>query len=110
MKRFEYRRPRISCDLPVELTVRDSTLSARCTQISKSGMKLEIGQPQEVNSFGKVSVSHQGRRLEVRVRFVHAEETHAGVDFIYLSADDQEAMANLVDSLATLAGVRSRTF
>jgi len=109
MKRFEFRRPRISCDLPVELTVRDSTLSARCTQISTSGMKLETGQPQEVNTFGKVSMSHEGRRLEVPVRFVYAEDTHAGVDFIYLSAANQKSMASLVESLAAPGAARAHT-
>ena len=109
MKRFEFRGPRITCDLPVELTIGGSTLPVRCTEISKSGMKLEVGKPQEVNSFGKVSMSHDSHQLEFRVRFVHAEENHVGVDFIYLSAADRKSMASLVDSLAAPGGEKSRS-
>jgi hypothetical protein len=109
MQRFEFRGPRFSCDLPVQLTVKDSTVTVRCTEISKTGMKLEINQPREVNSLGKVSISHRGQTLEVCVRFAHAGESYAGLDFIYASDVDQKRMAELVESLAVPQSGKLRT-
>ncbi|MGA3049983.1 MAG: PilZ domain-containing protein [Terracidiphilus sp.] len=110
MHRFEYREPRFTCDLPVRLTVQDSTLTGRCTEIGKAGMKLEIEAPPEPNSFGKVSMSYEDRTLEVRVRLVHVGETHAGLDFIYSSDKERQAMANLVETVAVLQCGKVRTF
>jgi hypothetical protein len=110
MQRFEYRGPRFSCDLPFQLTVNDSTLIVRCTEISKTGMKLEIGQPQQVGSFGTVSIIHEGRALEFRVRFVHVGETYAGLDVIYSSDDDQKAMDDLIESVTAARGAKVRCF
>lgn len=110
MHRFEYREPRFSCDLPVRLTIQDSTLIGRCTEIAKAGMKLEIEAALEPNSFGKVSMSYEDKTLEVRVRFVHVCETHAGLDFIYSSDKERKAMANLVETVAILQNGKVRTF
>lgn len=108
MQRFEYRGPRFSCDLPVQLIVNDATLSVRCTEISKTGMKLEMGHPQEINSIGKVSIIRNDRTLEFRVRFAHVGQTHAGLDVIYSSNGDREAMDHLIDSVTAAQGARVR--
>lgn len=108
MQRFEYRGPRFSCDLPVLLTINDSTQPVRCTEISGTGMKLEIGQPHEINCLGLVSILHQGRALEFRVRIVHVGETHTGLDLIYSSDADRKRMADLIESLTAVRGVKIR--
>jgi hypothetical protein len=106
MQRFEYRVPRFSCDLPVQLTVNDSTQTARCTEISTTGMKLEIGQPQQVNSFGKVSVCRDEHTLELLVRFAYVQETQAGLDLICTSDADRKTLAALVESVTAVRGER----
>jgi hypothetical protein len=109
MQRFEFRGPRFSCDLPVQLTVNDSTQAVRCTEISETGMKLESALPHEINSIGTVSILHEDRALEFRVRVVHVGATHAGLDVIYSSDADRKKMAELVEFLSAVRGVKVRT-
>jgi hypothetical protein len=100
MQRFEYRGARFSVDLPVQFTEKNITLAGRCTEISKEGMKLDLGEPLQSGPCGTVSVSFQGRTLEFRVRVVHVGARHCGMEFIYSSHAEQLAVANLVESLA----------
>jgi hypothetical protein len=109
MQRFEFRDPRFSCDLPVQLNFDDSTLTARCTEISKKGMKVEIGHPQRVNSLGKVSVSREGHTIEFPARFAYVQESQAGLDLIHSSDTDRKMMAALVESVATVRGGRVKS-
>lgn len=104
MQRFEFRDPRFSCDLPVQLNFNDSMLTVRCTEISNKGMKVEIEDPQPVNSFGKVSVSRDGRIFEFQARFAYVQETEAGLDLIYTSDTERKTMVDLVESVAAVRG------
>jgi hypothetical protein len=104
MQRFEYRDPRFSCDLLVQLNFNDSTLTARCTEISNRGMKVEIERPQQANSFGKVSVSREGRTIEFQARFAYVQETQAGLDLICASDTDRKTMLDLVESVVMVRG------
>jgi hypothetical protein len=106
MQRFEYRGARFSVDLPVQFTERNITLAGRCTEISKEGLKLELTAPLQSDSCGKVTMSHQGRTLEFRVRVVHAGAKQCGLEFIYSSEAEQTAVAHLVESLAVPQGRR----
>ncbi len=101
MQRFEFRGPRFPVSLPVQLTVQNSTLSGRCTEISKEGMKLEVGQPLQPNSTGTVSMNCAGRVLEFPVRIVHVKAKQAGLEFIPSSDAESNAVAHLVESSAT---------
>ena len=100
MQRFEYRGARFSVDLPVQFTERNTTRAGRCTEISKEGLKLEMEEPLESNSCGKVFMCHQGRALEFRVRVVHVGAKYCGLEFLYSSEMEQDAVAHLVESLA----------
>jgi hypothetical protein len=100
MHRFEYRGPRFSVDVPVQFFAQNATLEARCTEISKEGMRLEVGEPLRSNSPGTVSLSHQGRSLQFSVRVVHVGARSCGLEFVYGSEAEQFAVAHLVESLA----------
>jgi hypothetical protein len=100
MQRFEYRGARFSVDLPVQFTERSRTRAGRCTEISKEGLKLEMEEPLESNSCGKVFMCYQGRALEFRARVVHVGAKYCGLEFIYSSAMEQDSVAQLVESLA----------
>jgi hypothetical protein len=100
MQRFEYRGARFSVDLPVQFTERNTTRAGRCTEISKEGMKLELEEPLESNTCGKVFMCHQGRALEFRARVVHVGVKYCGLEFIYSSDMEQNEVAHLVESLA----------
>ena len=100
MQRFDYRSPRFTVDLPVEFTVQESTLTARCIEISKEGIRLELQQPLPPNACGKVSIHYQGLVLELNMRIAHVGETHSGMEFIYKSESERNAVANLIASLA----------
>jgi len=104
MHRFEFREPRFPCDLPVELDFNDLKVTARCTEISNNGMKVEIGQPQSVNSLGKVSMRHEGHTIEFQARFAYVDETEAGLDLIYTSDTDRKTMVDLVESVVAVRG------
>ena len=110
MHRFEFRDPRFSCEIPVQLEFDDSKLTARCTEISYKGMKVEIGQPLRANSFGKVSMSREGQTIEFQARFAYVRETQAGLDLIYTSDRDRKTMVGLVESVLAVQGSRVRPF
>jgi hypothetical protein len=67
-------------------------------------MKLEVEQPQEVNSLGKVSVTREGQTLEFRARVAHTDETQAGLDLICSTEEDRKTIAELVQSFAPARG------
>jgi hypothetical protein len=103
MQKFDYRYPRFSVDLPARFTTQGSTLTGRCKDISHEGMRLELTEPLPPNARGTVSVSHQGRTLELAVRVAHA--ANGGIEFLYESDEEREAVAHLVAALSS-----SRTF
>ena len=109
MQRFEFRDPRFSCDLPVQLNFNDSTLTARCTEISNKGMKVEIQHPQQENSFGRVSVSREGHTIEFQARFAYVRQSQAGLDLIYTSDKDRKKMVDLVESVVAVPGGKGRS-
>ena len=100
MQRFEYRVARFSVDLPVRFTERNIALAGRCTEISKEGLKVKLGEPLHSNSSGTLFISFPGRTLEFRVRVVHVGATYCGLEFIYSSEAEQIELAHLVESLA----------
>jgi PilZ domain len=107
MQRFEYRGARFAVDLPVQFADKERVLAGRCTEISKEGLRLDLGEPLQSDSRGTVSVSFQGRALEFCVRVVHVGVRHCGMEFIYSSKAEQMAVASLVESMA-VANPRSR--
>ncbi len=100
MQRFEYRGARFAVDLPIQFAGKERVLAGHCTEISKEGLKLDLGEPLQSGSSGTVSMSFQGRTLEFSVRVVHVGVRHCGMEFIYSSHAEQLAVANLVESLA----------
>ena len=106
MQKFDYRSPRFPVDLPVEFTVQEATLIARCIEISKEGIRLELQEPLPPNAFGTVSISYQGRTLHLNMRIAHVGETHSGMEFIYKSDSERNAVAHLITALSDSAGRR----
>lgn len=99
MQKFQYRHPRFPVDLPVKFIAPNSTLAARCTEISEEGMRLELLEPLQSNSCGKVSLRHRDRTLEFNVRVASVGSTHAGLEFICASSAERSQVAHLVASL-----------
>jgi hypothetical protein len=100
MQKFEYRAPRFAVDLPAHFTVEKSTLSGRCVNISKEGMRLELGRAIPPNVRGTVTLNCRDNSLELSVRVVNSCQTYDGVEFIYNSDSERDAVAHLVASLA----------
>ncbi|HEX4320633.1 MAG TPA: PilZ domain-containing protein [Acidobacteriaceae bacterium] len=102
MQKFEYRTPRFSVDLPVKFIAENTVLTGRSRDIGKEGMTLDLAEAVQPGAVGTVSVSHQGRTVEVRARVAHVDGTHTGVEFLPDSEADRAALAQLVASLATV--------
>jgi hypothetical protein len=101
MQRFDYRSPRFPVDLPVRLTADNATRVARCRDISREGMRLELNPPLPPDAHGTVSMTYRDQTLQLNVRVAHAGETEAGMKFIYASDSERNAVAHLIASLAT---------
>ncbi len=99
MRKFDYRSPRFPVDLMVRLTIEGSTLIARCIEIGREGMRLEVHQPLPPDALGTVCVEYRDLMLELKVRLAHAGKTHGGVEFIYRSDAEKKAVAHLIGSL-----------
>jgi hypothetical protein len=77
MRKFDYRVPRFQVDLPVLLTLEESTLFGRCTEISTEGMKLELRKPLSIGAGGAVHITYQNVSFDLPVRVAHCD---AGCD------------------------------
>jgi len=106
MRKFDYRAPRFSVDLPIRLTFEDSMQDGRCREISTEGMKLELREPLSPNSCGRVRVSYLNFRLELPVRVAHSGASYDGVKFVYESDEQRDDVNRLV---AVLAGPRQQS-
>jgi hypothetical protein len=99
VQKFDYRVPRFTVDLPVRFTVEAETLRARCIEISKEGMRVELEDPLTPNTCGLVTLSYRDRFLRLEARVAHVGETHGGIVFLYRSDSERIAVANLVVAL-----------
>lgn len=104
MQKLEYRSPRFNVDLPIEFTIEQSTLPGRCRNISKDGMRLELRQPLPPDALGTVRLNCQDRPLELSVRVAYSGKTYEGVEFVYRSDIERNAVGRLVASLASSTG------
>jgi hypothetical protein len=99
MQRFEYRHPRFSVDLPVQLSLADEMVAGRCVDISTQGMRLELLRPVVRGSCGMVSLRYQNQTIKLNARVTHTGSAHNGLEFLYHSAAERSAVAHLVASL-----------
>ena len=99
MKKFDYRAPRFSIDLPVELTIENSTHLGRCREISTEGMRRDLREPLPPDSFGTITMSYENLSVKLSVRVTHAKSDHDGLKFIYESDDQRNDLAHLVTLL-----------
>ena len=99
VRKFDYRSPRFAVDLKVRLTIQGPTLIARCIEISREGMRLELGQALPPDALGTVSLQYQDLVLDLNVRVAHVGKTQGGVEFLYRSDAEQKAVAHLIGSL-----------
>jgi hypothetical protein len=106
MRRFDYRVPRISIDLPILLTLGGSTRNGRCKEISIDGMKVELTEPVSPGSSGTVDLSYEGLSLMLPVRVARSEPDWGAVQFVYESKEQRDAVARFV---AFLTGPRPCT-
>jgi len=102
MQKFEYRTPRFAVDLPVRFIVQNTTLFARCREISKDGMTLELIEPIPLSSRGTVSMSHLDRTIEVQARVAHVGPVRGGLEFIYENDAERSEVDQFIASLAAL--------
>lgn len=102
MQKFEYRTPRFSVDLPVKFIAENMIFTGRSRNIGKEGMTLDLAEAVQSGIVGTISVSYQGRFVEVHARVAHVEGTHTGLEFLPDSEADRAALAQFVESLATV--------
>lgn len=100
MQKFTYRVPRYQVDLPVQLTSGTSTLNGRCREISKDGMRVELGEPLPPDFSGMASLTYQNIALTLRVCVAHTGPERDGVKFVFDSQKERTAVARLVAVLA----------
>ncbi len=102
MRKFDYRAPRFAVDLPVRLTILESTQFGRCTEISTEGMKLEVREPLSVDVGGAVHVTFQNVSLDIPVRVAHCGTGCDGVQFVYGSDEERDEVIQFIALLAAV--------
>jgi hypothetical protein len=100
MRKFDYRAPRFAVDLPVRLTLEESTQFGRCTEISTEGMKLEVNGPLTVDTPGAVHVAFQSISIDLPVRVAHCGSGCDGVQFVYGSDEERDEVLRFIALLA----------
>jgi len=101
MRKFDYRAPRFNVDLPVRLTLAESTQFGRCLEISTEGMKLEVPQPLTIDTAGAVQVTFREFSLEIPVRVAHCNGRCDGVQFVYGSDEERDDVIRFIALLAS---------
>lgn len=96
MQKFEYRNPRYPVDLPVLLILNDASVSGRCKEISRDGMKVEFRQPVARDCCGTLRIGHSDSFLEVRARIARTGAENDGVTFLFGSEKERKALERLV--------------
>jgi hypothetical protein len=104
MQKFEYRTPRYTVDLPVQLNLAGSRIAGRCREISREGMAVEFSEPVEVDSRGTVSISYKNLMLELRVCVAHNSKKADGLRFLFETDEDRSSVERLVALLAGSPG------
>jgi len=99
MRKFDYRSPRFSIDLPVTFMQGRSTQLGRCKEISEEGMKIEFNDPASLNSYGAAYLICDDLGLQVSVRVMHIGAESSGIKFLYESRAQRERVSRLVASL-----------
>ena len=100
MQKFGYRNPRYPVDFPVRLTIRDSSQTVRCRNISLDGMRLQIRAGLALYTRGEVSFDYDDLSFALRVRVAHSGSASGGVKFMYESEDQKSAVLELIARLA----------
>lgn len=106
MQKFEYRTPRYPVDLPVLLTLETACVHGRCREISREGMRVELGQPVAPDSCGSVAISYRELSLELPVCVTRSGPGHDGLKFLFRSEEERDAVERLVARLAGPTGQR----
>lgn len=104
MQKFTYRTPRYPVNLPVRLTLDGGTISGRCHEISREGMRLELREPLPPDYAGVAFLSYQNVDVQVPVEFAHAGAPQDGVRFVFASDRQRSDVARLVALLASNPG------
>jgi hypothetical protein len=105
MQKFEYRTPRYLVDLPIVFANQSASISGRCREIGKEGMKVELEEPVSPGMCGTVSIRHKEIELELRVCVAHSGTGYDGLKFLFESDRDRGAMERLVGTLASPNGL-----
>ena len=102
MHRFHYRHPRFSADFAAQFAMAGQTIPCRCTEISVTGMKVELTTPLAPGLCGQLSFHHQSHAIDLNVRVAHTTSRHSGLEFLGDQDPAQEAIVDLVDSLSMM--------
>ena len=63
-------------------------------------MRLDLPQPLPADTCGTVAMSYQEETLELNVRVAHTGTVQKGLEFLYNSEKERNAVARLIASLA----------
>jgi hypothetical protein len=100
MRKFDYRAPRFAVDLPIRLSLEESTLFGRGIEISTEGMKLDVSGPLAVDTPGAVHVTFQSVSIDLPVRVAHCGSGCDGVQFVYGSDEERDEVIRFIALLA----------
>lgn len=101
MQKFDYRAPRFSVDFPVHLRWQDSHQLVRCVDISANGMRIELHEPPQPCSCGRVSFCFQDLSLELPVWITYANANSTGLKFLYESDEQRSLVLELLSRLVS---------
>lgn len=101
MRSFNYRVPRYSVDLPVQVVRGEESQFARCTEISRDGMRIESDEWLRLGTRAFVQVPHHPQDACLPIRIANAQCDSYGAVFIFESSDQRNLVNSLIASLTT---------
>ena len=100
MRKFDYRSPRLTVDLPVRMTQGSTTHHGRCREISAEGMKVELQDPLVQGTSCAAHFDCEDLSFRLLARIVHPGPDSCGVKFVYESDRQRQTAVQLVKLLA----------
>jgi hypothetical protein len=104
MRKFTYRTPRYTTDLPVYFKVNGTEINGRCREIGFGGVTVELAQRVPEGTSGTLKIRYRDIAVDLPVRVAHSESGSDGLKFNIESHADRESLARLIAHFSAPGG------
>jgi hypothetical protein len=99
IRRFEYRRPRLTTGFSVEFVLTEQTLYGLCRDVSDAGIRAEFNGAMSVGKTGMLILRHPMRVLRLEAEVAYLGKSGAGLSFLFDSTQQRELTVQFISQI-----------